>query len=155
MRSMTLMPVVRICGVVDWSIKRRGRAVDRAVFLSDDRPALVHGIAGDVKHAAHDAIADGHGDGLAGVEHLHAALEAVGRGHGHGADPIVAEVLLDFERQLGLPLEREVVFDGQGVVDGGELIGELDVHHRTDDLNDFAFIHAFRLVRKSSDASRA
>jgi hypothetical protein len=62
---------------------------------------------------------------------------------------MVAEVLLDFERQLGLPLERKLVFDGQGVVDAGELIGELDIHHWANDLDNFAFIHAFRFVSKS------
>jgi hypothetical protein len=57
---------------------------------------------------------------------------------------VVAQVLLDFERQLGFALERKLVFDGQGVVNGWQLVRELDVHHGTDDLNYFAFIHAFR-----------
>ena len=35
----------------------------------------------------------------------------------------------------------DVVLDGQGVVDRWELVGKLDVHHRADDLNNFAFIH--------------
>ena len=61
------MPVVSTCGEVDWSIERRRRAVDRIVFLRLNRPALVHRVAGHIEHAAHDALADGHGDGPAGV----------------------------------------------------------------------------------------
>src|SRR5207245_467632 len=38
-------------------------------------------------------------------------------------------------------LVLNVVVDGQGVVDGGQCVGEFDVDHRTDDLNDLAFIH--------------
>src|ERR1035441_3676033 len=126
------------------------RAVDRAVLLSNDRPSLVHRIAADVKHAPHNARADGHGNGLAGIDHLHAALEAVSGGHGNRPNPVVAKVLLNFEGQFSLPQQRDIVFDGQGVVDEGELIGKLDVHHWADDLNDFAFIHGIRFVRKSS-----
>ena len=37
---------------------------------------------------------------------FHAALEAFGGAHGDGADPVVAEVLLHFERQLGLAAGR-------------------------------------------------
>ena len=118
------MPVVenlRDGGLVH---QRRGRAMDRVALVGGDRAALVHGFADDVEHAAHDAVADRHGDGPAGVGDFHAALEAVGGGHGDGAHPVVAEVLLHFEGQLGLALEREVVLDGQGVVDGRELVRE-------------------------------
>jgi cell division GTPase FtsZ len=38
--------------------------------------------------------------GRAGVGDFVAALEALGGGHGDGADPVVAQVLLHFERQL-------------------------------------------------------
>jgi hypothetical protein len=76
--------------------------MDGVTFVRD-RAAFVHGIPGDVEHAAHDAVADRHGDGPAGVGHFIAALEAVGGGHGDGADPVVAEVLLDFEDESGRP----------------------------------------------------
>ena len=39
----------------------------------------------------------------------------------------------------GWPLDR--VVDGQRVVDRRQRVGKLDVHHRTDDLNDFADVH--------------
>jgi hypothetical protein len=42
---------------------------------------------------------------------------------------------------LVLALAGQVVFDGQRVVNGGQLAGELHVHDRADDLNDFAFVH--------------
>ena len=120
--------------------ERRRRAVDRVALLRLDRPALVHGVAGHVEHPAHDAFADGHGDGPAGVGDLEAALETFGAGHGDRPDPVVAEVLLHFERQLDR-LVLDLVLDGQRVVDPGQSFRELDVHDRTDDLNDFAFVH--------------
>ena len=83
--------------------ERRRRAMDGIIFVRLDRPAFVHRVAGHVEHAAHDAFADGHGDGRAGIDDFVAALEAFGAGHGDGADPVVAEVLLHFERQLGWP----------------------------------------------------
>jgi len=126
----------------------RGRPVNRHVFFRHHRPPLVHRVAGDVKDAPHDAVAHRHGDGLAGIEYFHAAFKPVRGGHGDGAHPVIAQVLLDFEGQPGFALERKLVFDGQGVVDGGELSRELDIHHRADDLNDFAFIHAFGMMRK-------
>ena len=38
-------------------------------------------------------------------------------------------------------LAWHVEFHGQRIVDGRQLVRELDVHDRTDDLNDFAFVH--------------
>ena len=79
----------------------RGRgAMDRAKFVGLHRPLFIHGVAGDVEHAAHDGLAHGHGNRPAGVGDLESALEPVGGGHGDGAHPVVAEVLLHFERQL-------------------------------------------------------
>ena len=63
-------------------------------------PRSSTGFAGDIEHAAHDAFADGHGDRAAGVGDFVAALETLGGGHGDGADPVVPEVLLHFERQF-------------------------------------------------------
>ena len=42
---------------------------------------------------------------------LEAAFEALGPGHGDGPDPVVAEMLLHFERQLG-GLVLDLVFNG-------------------------------------------
>ena len=80
--------------------------MNRAIFVGLHRALFVHGVAGDVEHAAHDGLADGHGNRAAGVDDFVAALEAFGGGHGDGAHPVVAEVLLHFERQLGLGRRR-------------------------------------------------
>ena len=63
-----------------WSASTGALAVDR--------------VAQDVEHAAEGDLAHGDGDRGAGVADRGAAGQAVGRGHGHGADPVVAEVLL-------------------------------------------------------------
>ena len=113
------------------------------ILIELDRSLFVHDLASDVEHAAHDAFTDRHGDRRASVRDIVAAFQTFGAGHGDGADPIVAEVLLDFERELhGLVLD--FVIHGQSVVDTREVSRELDVHYRTDDLNDFAFIHVFK-----------
>jgi hypothetical protein len=91
--------------------------VDRVAQVRvGDRHVLVHEVAGDVEDAAEHLLADGHGDRLAGVGEGHAALEAVGGGHGDRAHPAVAEVLLDFEHELGVHAVEDVL-DLQGVVD--------------------------------------
>ena len=90
--------------------ERGGRAVDRrAQVRVRDRHVFVHQVAGDVEDAAEHLLADGHRDRLAGVGEGHAALEAVGGGHGDRAHPAVAEVLLDFEHQLGVHAVEDVL----------------------------------------------
>ena len=44
--------------------------MDRIIFVRLDRAVFVHRVAGDVEYAAHDAFADGHGNGRAGVDDL-------------------------------------------------------------------------------------
>ena len=146
-RSMTLMPVVehlRRRRLVD---ERRRRAVDRVALLRLDRPALVHRVAGDVEHAAHHAVADRHRDRPAGVGDLDAALEAFGAGHRDGAHPAVAEVLLHLEGQRDRLVLRPCSRPSARCRSAGSAVGKLDVHHRTDDLNDFADVHACSLLR--------
>ena len=128
-------------------IHERGRgAMDGQIFVGLHRTLFVHGIAGDVEHAAHDGFADGHGNRAAGVGDLVAALESLGGAHGDGAHPVVAEMLLHFERQLGLGAARAGVFDRQRVVNGGQLAGKFHVHDRADDLNDFTFVHGLKFM---------
>src|SRR5438046_361137 len=53
----------------------------------------------------------------------------------------VAEVLLHLERhRRRVVLDR--ILDRQRAVDRGQCFGELDVHHRPDDLNDLSRVHA-------------
>jgi hypothetical protein len=114
--------------------------MNRIELVGIHRALLVHRVTRDVEDATHDTFADGHGDGLPRVDGLVAALESFAGAHGDGAHPIVAQVLLNLEREPG-GLAQDLEFDGEGVVDRGELVGELDVHDRADDLNDFAFVH--------------
>ena len=81
-------------------------------------------------------------------------FETFGAGHGDGPDPVVAEVLLHFEGQLhGLVLDFE--FNGQRVVDARDCVRELHIHHRTDHLDDFAFIHTwFQILVRQNEASQ-
>ena len=85
--------------------------MDGQIFIGFHRTLFVHGIAGDVEHAAHDGFADRHGNRAVGVGDLVAALESLGGAHGDGAHPVVAEMLLHFEREFGLAATGQVVFD--------------------------------------------
>ena len=117
----------------------RGQTVDRVALRVLDRAAFVDGIAGDVKDAAEDTVADGHGDRGAGVEGVAAAHQAFGGSHRHGADESVAEVLLDLEDQLG-GLSFDLIVDLDRVVDLRDLVGgELDVDDGAEDLGDRSF----------------
>ena len=82
-------------------VERRRRAMDRQADLGLDRALVVDRVAEHVEDPAQGDLADRHRDRGAGVEHVDAAGQAVGRGHGHGADPVVAEVLLDLARSSG------------------------------------------------------
>ena len=94
---------------------------------------VVDGVAEHVEHAPERFLADGNGDGLTRIDGGHAAGEAVGRVHGQGAHPVVADVLLDLDDEVG----AVAAVDAEGVVDGGQLVGrELDVDHGADDLDD-------------------
>ena len=121
--------------------QRRGRAVDRIVLLCLDRPAFVDRGAGHVEHATQDPVADRHADWRPAVLDLVSALEALRTGHGDASNTPVAEVLLHLERhRRRVVLDR--ILDRQRAVDRGECFGELDVHHRPDDLNDLSRVHA-------------
>ena len=121
--------------------QRRGRAVDGIALLRHHRAAFVHGVADDVEDAAHGGLADGHGNGRPGVENFVSAFEALGGAHADGADPVVAEMLLDFECLPGLALARNVEFDAQGIVNSRKLSRKFNIHDGSDNLDDLAFIH--------------
>ena len=61
---------------------------------------VVDRVAEEVEDAAEAALADGNGDGLAGVHGLCAALEAVGGAHGDAAHHVVADLLRDLRHEL-------------------------------------------------------
>ena len=101
-RSMTLMPVSSRSLPEDWS-----SYVGAARWISQcvgrlDRTGFVDRLAEHVHDAAQRADADRHRDALAGVVGDQVALEAVGRAERDGAHDAVAELLLHFERDLGV-----------------------------------------------------
>ena len=113
MRSMTLRPVSKTStSVVCWSNAGGSRWIGRQTSALTG-PLLVDRLAEHVEDAAERRLADRHRDRPAGVDDLDAAGQAVGRGHGDGADPVVAEVLLDLadERLLALALDLDGVVD--------------------------------------------
>jgi hypothetical protein len=68
---------------------------------------------------------------------------------------MVPELLLHFEGQLhGLFLDFK--FNGKRMVDARDCVREFHIHHRTNDLHDFAFIHTWFqiLVLKGSVSTR-
>ena len=133
-------------------LQLRSQAVDGVVnvvavgvFVRLHGALFVHGITGHVKHAAHHAFTHGHTDRLAVVGDIHATLQTLGGAHGHGAHPVVAQMLLHLERQFG-GFTIQLVLHGECVVDGGQLLGELRVHHGANDLYNLAFVHGRKIV---------
>ena len=64
--------------------------MDAPLFTIPTKAGLVQAIAQGVKHVALHHIADGHGDGSAGVGHHGTTHQAVGGGHGDGAHQVIA-----------------------------------------------------------------
>ena len=115
--------------------ERWRRAMDGVAAHALHRPLAVDRIAGDVEEATERRGTDRHRDRLPGREHLHAAPQAVARVHRDGADPVVAQVLLDLGHELALVVAR----DPERLVDLGQVTFlERHVQHRPDDLDDVA-----------------
>jgi hypothetical protein len=113
-------------------VERRGRAMDRQTLGDCHRALLVDRLSQDVEDASEGDLTDRDGDRAAGVEHLDPAGQTVGGRHGHGADPVVAEVLLHFADDL----DSVAAHDLDGVEDPRQLAGrELDVDDRAGDLD--------------------
>ena len=111
-------------------------SLDRKGAGAVQRSHAVDGFAHDIHHTAADLCADGHRDGVVGAGHGHSAAQAVGRVHRHGADRVLADVLLNLDDEGPAVLTRHQ----KGLVDRGEaglLVVrkiKMDVDHRTDDL---------------------
>ena len=108
---------------------------------------LVDRLADDVDDAPERAVADGHGDRLAGVGHLLAAHQAFGGVHGHRAHGVLAQVLRHLEHQAAaavLGLER--------IEDRRQMPVELHVDdgaHHLADTTDYVGCHGSFLVLRS------
>ena len=97
------------------------------------------GCAEDVEDPAERRLADGDGDRRAGVLDLHATREAVRGVHRHGADAVIAEMLLHLHDQVdrGAPALLGDL-DAQRVEDLRELLVEDGVDDDAPDLDDLA-----------------
>ena len=118
--------------------------MNRIKFVGLHGTLFVHCFTNDVKNASHDIFANRHGNRPAGVHDFVSAFHAFGRPHANAAHPVVTEVLLHFECLFGFAAAGHVELDGQRVVNGGKLAGKFHVHDRSDDLNDFAFVHMLK-----------
>jgi peptide chain release factor 1 len=108
-------------------------AVDGEHRVGRDRALAVDRLAQDVEDTAQRDLADRHGDRRPGVADRDAAGETVRGGHRDAADPVVAQVLLDLADERLAALAEDL----DRVEDRGQLAcGELDVDHRTGDLDD-------------------
>jgi len=74
--------------------------MDRQVLFRLHVAAVVLRLAEDVHDAAECALAYRHGNGRTGRAHSEAALQALRRTHRDGAYDAVAELLLDFQREI-------------------------------------------------------
>ena len=101
-RSMTLMPVSKISIFGDRSREGRRLAMDRPALACLPAAGSLSSTGSPItfQSAAERRLADRNGDRLPGVDDVGAAREAVGRVHGHGADAVVAEVLLHLGDQV-------------------------------------------------------
>ena len=131
---------LRGCGLVH---QRRSCAMNGITLVGLDGAAIIHRLACDIEDASHHSLADWHGDGGTAVGHFVATLETFGRGHGNGSNPVITQVLLDFQRE-GRRFSPDAVFHRQCVVNGWQLLSEFNIHHRANNLNDLAFVHRFR-----------
>ena len=118
-------------------VERGREAVDGIFLVGDDRPQLVDRLADDVHDPAERAFAHGHFDRSAEALRLHAPGQALGRVHGNTANPVLADMLFDFDDDAkGLGHVEALARDPEGGVDLGEGAPlELDVDDGSDDLD--------------------
>ena len=113
----------------------------RAMIWIGKRDVFIHEVTSDVEDTTEHLFADRNRDGFTGIGEAHAALETVRCGHRNCAHPAVAEVLLNFENQLGIDAV-ENVFDLKCVVDFRQFagFGEISVDDGADDLDDGSLV---------------
>src|SRR5213592_3096347 len=113
--------------------------------VANDGPQLVHRLAKHVHHAAQRGTAHGHGNSHAEVIGLHASNHSFDGFHRHCADTSFTEVLLHFCSHVQR-LGKVVAFAGNPacVVDRRKMPRlELNVHHRSDDLDNVPHARTF------------
>jgi len=124
----------------------RGGAMDRPTLGAFDLAEVVDGLPHHVHEPTERLLAHRDGDRPTGVGDHGAARQAVGRIHGDGADLVVAEMLLHLaDKLVGLAVAFD--YDGQGVVDRRQRVGEPRIDDGPDDLDHCAFVHGFNSAR--------
>jgi hypothetical protein len=79
------------------------------------------------------------------IDDVHAAHHRVGGRHGHRAHLVAADVLLHFDHDANIRAVFGLRRDFERVVELGQMSSlELDVEHRSDDLNDLADVMNYR-----------
>ena len=119
--------------------------MDRITFCKLNLALIVDRVASNIKDASESPFAYRHGNWTAGVVHFHSAFQTLGRRHRDRADPVFAEMLLNFERKLGR-IAINFILDLKCVVDSRKLnsIAEFHVYYRSDYLNNVSCIHKSR-----------
>ena len=100
----------------DLFFKRRGRAMNRIKGLGIHRTLLVNRFADDVEDASQCRRPDGYRDGLTRVNRDHTAAQSIARIHRDGADPVIAELLLNLKDQV---VVTAAALNFQGVINLG------------------------------------
>ena len=112
-----------------------GLAVDGVGLAGVHGADAIDGLAHHVEQAAFHGLAHRHADRGAGTRHLGVALQAVGAVHGDGTHGVLTDQLLRFQHE-----HRPIgALHVQGVIDVGQVLiaFETNVHHGSDDLDDF------------------
>jgi len=107
--------------------------MDGACLLVRHRTRLVDRLADHVDDAAERTLADRHRDRQAGIDHLLAAHQALADVHGDGAHGVLAELLRHFQDQ---PVALVVGF--QRVENRRQVVLEMHVDDGADDLGDMS-----------------
>src|SRR5690606_21774516 len=109
----------------------RSRLVNTAHLRRGDRASFVNRLTNHVDDAAEHFRTNRNADRRARIPYRLSADQTIGRVHRDAADGVFAEVLCNLENQT-----RALVIRFKRVQDRGQMVPELDVHHRADNLTD-------------------
>jgi hypothetical protein len=124
-------------------VKFRRQLVNLAPLIGADWTGFVDRPPEDVHDPTDGRVTYRNGNPGTGIVDFHAAAQAVGGAHGNRAHDAVAQLLLDFEHQIGFAHVRLFsLVELKRVVDMRHgVTRELDVHDGADTLNYVSLIH--------------
>ena len=109
--------------------------MDRHGLVSAHGTLLIDGAAENVHNAAQRFRSYRNRNAGPRVHYFHTATQAFGGAQANGAHHAVAQLLLDFQRELG-------AFECERVIDVRQLVArKRDVDHRADTLDNRSFVH--------------